>query len=160
MSAPEEPYIVIEKRGSSLGAFLWGAVAGAVTALLFAPRSGEETQEELREKSRRLRDQAEEKFAELRGSVEQTVEKARSDVAERVERARSEMDERRHQAEEALRAGKEAARRARGDLERRVSESKAAYRASVEDRDAEEEGRATAGSAAAGNGDESGSPAD
>lgn len=125
----EVPYIVVEKGGSSLGAFLWGAAVGAAVALLFAPRSGEETQRELKEGAKRLKKEAEGKFAELRESVEEGYDKLRSDVTERVGQARHEVQERKRQAEEALKAGKEAARRAREDLEKRVSETKAAYRA-------------------------------
>lgn len=128
----EVPYIVIEKRGSSLAAFLWGAVAGAATALLFAPKSGEETQRELKEGARRFREDAEDKLDELRHSVEEGYERMRSDVTDRVGQARQEVQERKHAAEEALRAGKEAARRAREDLERRVAESKADYRAEMD----------------------------
>ena len=42
----DEPYVVIEKRESSLGSFFIGAAVGAAVALLFAPRSGEETRAE------------------------------------------------------------------------------------------------------------------
>lgn len=128
----EVPYIIVEKSGSSLGAFLWGAIAGAAAALLLAPKSGEETQQELKEGARRLRSQAEEKFTELRHNVEEGYERVREDLTERVDQARGEVRDRRKAAEEALRAGRDAARRAREDLEKRVAESKAAYRAEVE----------------------------
>lgn len=133
----EVPYIIVEKSGN-LGAFLWGAVAGAVVALLFAPKSGEETQEELKEGARRLKDDAEERITELRRELEEGYERARTDLSQRLEEAREEVRERRLQAEEALKAGRDAARRARGDLERRVAESKAAYRAGNEQRAAAE----------------------
>lgn len=129
---PEVPYIIIEKEGSRLGAFLWGAIVGAATALLLTPKTGAETQEELKEGARRLRSQAEEKFAELRQGVEEGYERVRTETSERVGQARGELAQRKRHAEEALRAGKEAARKAREDLEKRVSETKAAYRANVD----------------------------
>ncbi len=125
------PTIIIEKSGG-LGSFLWGAIVGAAAALLFAPKSGEETQEDLKEGARRFREEAEQKFQELRRDVEEGYEKARADLTHRFEEAREEVRERRRQAEEALRAGREAAQRARGDLERRVAESKASYREGME----------------------------
>ena len=41
-------------------------------ALLYAPKTGEETQRELKEGARRLRQGAEEKLAELKDSAEET----------------------------------------------------------------------------------------
>lgn len=125
------PQIVIE-RGSSLGPFLWGLVTGAVLALLYAPRTGEETQRELKEGARRLRQGAEEKLAELRESAEGTYERVREDVGERLESAKDELQDRKQQAEQALKVGRETARKTRDDLERRVAESKASYKAEME----------------------------
>lgn len=126
-----QPYIVVEKGPSAFGAFLWGALVGAAAALLFAPKSGEETQADIKEGARRLRRTAEDKFSELRETVEEGYERAREDVSERVDTAREQVRERKQKAEEALKAGKEAAKRARGDLEERVAESKAAYKAAL-----------------------------
>ncbi len=125
------PQIVIE-RGGSLGPFFWGLVTGAVLGLLYAPKSGEETQRELKEGARRLRQGAEEKLAELKDSAEQTYERVREDVGSRLETAKEELQDRKRQAEEALKAGRDTARKARDDLERRVAESKASYRAEME----------------------------
>lgn len=125
------PYIVIEKRQTSLPAFLWGAALGAVTALLFAPKSGEETQQDLREGVRRLRDEAETRLTTIRGDIERRYETTREEVGDRIEAARGELTVRKEQAERAMRAGKDAARKAREDLEKRVAETKAAYRGEV-----------------------------
>lgn len=128
----QQPYVIVEKHGSGVAAFFLGAAVGAVAALLLAPRSGHETQQELRDGARRLREGAEEKFTELRGSMEEGVDKARSGLEDRVDTARESVRERRHRAEEALKAGKDAASRARSDLEKRVAESKAAYKAALD----------------------------
>jgi len=125
------PYIVIEKRQTSLAAFLWGAAVGAVTALLLAPKSGEETQQDIREGVRRLRDEAETKLTTIRGDIERHYETTREEVGERLDSARGELAVRKERAERAMRAGRDAAKKARVDLEKRVAETKAAYRAEV-----------------------------
>ncbi len=55
--------------------FLVGSVIGAATALLFAPRSGEETRTEIRDKAVDLRDQA-------TGTVKDTVSQVRSKASD------------------------------------------------------------------------------
>ncbi len=125
------PYIVIEKRQTSLAAFLWGAAVGAVTALLLAPKSGEETQQDIRDGVRRLRDEAETKLTTIRGDIERHYETTREEVSERLDSARGELSVRKERAERAMRAGRDAAKQARVDLEKRVAETKAAYRAEV-----------------------------
>lgn len=137
MTENQQPYVIIEKHGSGLAGFVLGAAVGAVTALLLAPKSGRETQEDLREGARRLRDGAEERYGELRGSVERSYDRAREEIEDRVESVRDTVRDRRDRAEEALKAGKEAATRARSDLEARVAESKAAYRAALDTREDE-----------------------
>lgn len=122
------PYIVIEKRQTSIAAFLWGAAVGAVTALLFAPKSGEETQQDIRDGVRRLKDEAETKLTTIRGDIERHYETTREEVSERLDTARGELALRKERAERAMRAGRDAARKARVDLEKRVAETKAAYR--------------------------------
>lgn len=144
----EVPYIVVERRGSSsFGAFFGGAVLGAVVALLYAPKSGEETQADLRDGLRRLRDDAETRLDEVKREMGHGYERMRDEVSTRIDTAREDLQQRRIQAEEAVRAGRDAARKAREDLERRVTESKQEYREKVaraaEEADAEEAAGAT-----------------
>jgi gas vesicle protein len=54
-----------------LGGFLVGSVIGVATALLFAPRSGEETRAEIRDRAAEIRDRTSE-------GVKDTVSQARS----------------------------------------------------------------------------------
>ena len=116
------PYIVIEKDGGgTAGAFVVGALVGAGLALLFAPRSGEETQAELRERARRLRDTAEDRVREAQRNLEERLDHAREGVQSRMDEVR-----------DAVEAGRTAAHEARGDLERKLERSKAAYRAGVQ----------------------------
>ena len=60
---------------SVLGGFLVGSVIGVATALLFAPRSGEETRAEIRDKAVELRDRTTE-------TVKDTVSQAKSKAYE------------------------------------------------------------------------------
>ena len=62
--------------GSFLVGFALGAVVGAGLALVFAPRSGEETREQLRQKSEELRDLAE----ETRAKVQKAIEEGRAEA--------------------------------------------------------------------------------
>lgn len=115
------PTIVIEREGSGIMPFLLGALLGAGIALLFAPRSGAETQEQLKQQARRLREVAGQRAREVQRGVEARLEQARGGLHDVVETAR-----------EAVEAGRQAAREARIDLERKVEQSKAAYRAGLE----------------------------
>jgi gas vesicle protein len=114
------PYIVIERRGGSIGAFLWGAVIGAGAALLLAPRSGEETREEILSGVQRLKDRAEETVRNVQDSVTETIGGVRDEVGGRFDAAK-----------EAFEAGRQAARETRADMERRVQDTRDRVRAGV-----------------------------
>lgn len=116
------PYIVIEKdRGSGLGSFVLGALVGAGLALLFAPQTGEETQQEIRDRALKIRDAAEERVRDAQRQLEARLDQAREGVNSRVTHVK-----------DAVEAGRQAARDARDDLETRLDRSKAAYRAGIE----------------------------
>ncbi len=117
------PYVVIERTGSGLIPFVWGALIGAAAALLLAPKSGAETQQELKERARRLRDQAEEKAGELQGTLQDAFSQGRRQVEEKYEVAKGKVQEGRDRAQQALDAGKKAARAARSELDDRMAGS-------------------------------------
>jgi gas vesicle protein len=125
------PYIVIERKGGGVGPFLWGALLGAGAALLLAPRSGQETQDEIRRTARRLADAAGERVDDARRSVEGAVDRTRGAVTERITAVRGAVETKAEQARQAVQAGRAAARDARTELERRVDDAKVAYRAGV-----------------------------
>ena len=57
------PDVVIEREGGGgVGSFILGALVGAGLALLFAPQSGEETQEELKARALKLKGTAQDRF--------------------------------------------------------------------------------------------------
>lgn len=117
----EVPYIVVEKEGGGIGSFLVGALLGAGVALLFAPRSGEETQQEIKDRAIRFKGAAEERMRDLQAQLDERLEQARAEVMERVESIR-----------EAVESGRTAAGEARHELEDRIERSKAAYRAGID----------------------------
>ena len=72
-----------------IGGFLVGSVIGVATALLFAPRSGEETRAEIRDKAFELRDRTTE-------TVNQTVSQAKSKASELKDTVREKAEELTH----------------------------------------------------------------
>lgn len=116
------PYIVIERdSGGGVGSFVLGALLGAGIALLLAPKAGVETQEDLKRQARKLRSAAEERVREAQRQIEERLGEVRDGVQSRVE-----------DVKQAVTAGRSAAVDARGDLEKRLQRSKAAYRAGVQ----------------------------
>jgi gas vesicle protein len=128
----EGPYVVIEKRSGGLGTLFVGLAIGAGLALLFAPRSGAETRQQLRRRAERMRDAAENAVDEVTGTVQDTFEAARQRVEEKIDAARDAIETKRDQVQRAVDAGREAAQQARADLERRLAETKAAYNAGAQ----------------------------
>jgi gas vesicle protein len=118
----DSPYIVIERdSGGGVGAFVLGVLVGAGVALLFAPKSGVETQEDLKRQARKLRSAAEERVREAQRQIEERLGEVRDGVQTRIDNVK-----------EAVSAGRSAATDARTDLEKRLQRSKAAYRAGVQ----------------------------
>ncbi len=129
------PYIVIERHSGSTSSFLWGALLGAGAALLLAPRSGAQTQEEIRARVQRVRTAAEERVEAARAAAERTrdrIEDQLEDVRDRIVSVRDELDVRADRARDSFESGRRAAREARADLQRRVSEVKESYGSRLE----------------------------
>ena len=115
------PYILVERdSGGSFGSFCLGALVGAGLALLFAPQSGEETQEEIRARAQKLRIAAEERMREVQVTLEDRLEHVRGGVESHVELVR-----------DAVESGRVAAEEARTDLEAKLERSKAAAKAGI-----------------------------
>jgi gas vesicle protein len=89
-----------EERGSApaiLLAFLLGGVVGAGLALLFAPQSGKETRERIKDLTDEVREKAEGAIEEIRDKVKETL-----DVGKKT------LEEKKSIVSAALEAGKEA----------------------------------------------------
>jgi hypothetical protein len=118
--------VVYVQRGDSSAKWLfWGAVLGAGLALMYAPRSGEETRRVLQRRLWKLRAMTEEKLDELAqqfgGSRESLRELDEEDFDE------EELFESRDAPSARVRP---AAPSAREELERRLAEARARRRAS------------------------------
>lgn len=81
-----------DNGGSKFGYFLAGMGIGAVLALLFAPRSGEETREYIKEKYEDTRDQAKRRVRELRDRAEDYAEKGKEFVGRQRESLEAALD--------------------------------------------------------------------
>ena len=124
-----EPYIVIEKHSGDLGNLFVGLLIGAGVALLFAPRSGQETRRDIRRKTREATDAVKGVAEEVTAQVVETFEGAKERVEEQIESARTAIQAKKRQVSRAMEAGREAAAEAREELEGRLVETKAAYAA-------------------------------
>jgi gas vesicle protein len=123
-----EPYVIIERREPGIGSFLVGAALGAGLALLLAPQSGEETRREIARRARRAQDAAQVFVEDVSGTVADKFQEVRATVEERIEATLDAVDDKKRRVSNAFHAGRAAAREARGELEQRIAESKAAYK--------------------------------
>lgn len=119
----DDEVTVVENGGSSISAFLWGALIGAGAMLLFAPRSGVETRRELGDSIRRMRDTADAAIRDMQETVTDSVRDVRGDVESRVDAART-----------AFEAGRDAARGARSDLNQRWEQGREGVRSAYRPR--------------------------
>ena len=126
----DEPIVVIEKSEPGIGTFLAGLAIGAGIALLFAPKSGEETRRDIERRARKVGDQAQDFVSGVTESVGQTLQDAKQSVENRLDSARNAVDLKRRQVTNAVDAGRAAAQQARVELEQRIAETKAAYKES------------------------------
>ena len=126
----EEPMVIIEKSEPGIGTFLAGIAIGAGIALLFAPRSGEETRRDLERRARKVGNQAQDFVSEVTESVGNKLQEAKEGVENRFDSARSAVELKRRQVTNAVDAGRAAAQQARVELEQRIAETKAAYKES------------------------------
>ncbi len=114
--------------GAFLSGFVIGGLIGAAVALVLAPQSGEETRALIRERGIELKERAEETAAEARARAEQATLEARKRAEEMASQAKTKaeevqqrgrviLEEQRERLGDAIEAGKQAARRKRGQLE-------------------------------------------
>ena len=129
----DQPYIVIEKHSGGVGNLLLGVVIGAGVALLFAPRSGRATRREIKRRAIRVRDAAEQTVTDVRDNVVDRFEDARRRVEDQLESARQAVDLKKRQFSRAVDAGRAAAEEAKLELEQRIAQTKASYRAGAEE---------------------------
>ena len=123
-----EPYVIVERNEPGVGSFLIGLALGAGVALLLAPQSGEETRRALARRAQRAQDAAKDFVEDVSGTVADKFQEVRATVEERIEATLDAVDDKKRRVSNAFHAGRAAAREARGELEQRIAESKAAYK--------------------------------
>lgn len=129
-----DPYVVIEKHeDAGIGPFLVGLAIGAGVALLFAPRSGRATRRDIKRRAMRVRDNVEQTVTDVRDNVVDRFEQARQAVEEQIDSARTAVDLKKRQFTRAVDAGRAAAEEAKVELEQKIAETKASYRANAEE---------------------------
>jgi gas vesicle protein len=119
--------VYVERGGDASAKWLfWGALLGAGLALLYAPRTGEETRRVLQRKLWKLRAVTEEKLDELA----QQFSSGREALQDLTDDDDDEFDEFEETPSLRSRAGaRETSGSARDELERRLAESRARRRA-------------------------------
>ena len=71
------------KKSNGMGKFIAGAALGAGLGILFAPKSGKETREELSKKLKEIIDQAKEiKFEDVKEKINQKVAEIQAELKE------------------------------------------------------------------------------
>lgn len=98
------------RGGSGFGAFLIGGLLGAVIALLFAPRSGEETREMLAEKANEYWGQAGDVYNTGVERVTEAVDSGAVVAGEKSEQLRAKIDEARERLQEQVAKSAEVAK--------------------------------------------------
>ncbi|MCL4499356.1 MAG: YtxH domain-containing protein [Chloroflexi bacterium] len=96
-----------EKKGGRLSAFIVGALAGAIGGLLYAPRAGKETREEVRRRAEEFVEQGRESYAEqsdwMRKMASDQAEQLRTRIETTRERLKSSIEAAGDAAQEGLR---------------------------------------------------------
>ncbi len=82
-----------EKRSILTGSFLLETILGAVVALLFAPRSGEELRAQIRNEAQLERERLATQYEKGRQNLQNQVEKAKADVESRWRHGNSQPEE-------------------------------------------------------------------
>lgn len=119
--------VYVERDDSSAKWLFWGAILGAGVALLYAPRSGEETRRALQRRLRRLRAATEERVDEL---VERFAPGGRGRDSDLASPAGEEFDDEFTEATPAPPA-RVPEPSAREEIERRLSDARARRRRGV-----------------------------
>lgn len=113
---------------SKLPYFICGLGIGAALGILYAPRSGEETREELRIRANEGREYVRRRAGEGREYVRERAGESREYLKKRTEEVRERGMELKHKAEEAVQRGRGAVETQRGQLAAALEAGRKAYR--------------------------------
>ncbi|HMH25775.1 MAG TPA: hypothetical protein VK542_04215, partial [Gemmatimonadaceae bacterium] len=89
---------------------------------------GEATRQVIVRRARRAQEAAKDLVGDVSGVVVDKFNDVRASVEERIEATLDSVDDKKRRLSNAYHAGRAAAREARGELEQRIAESKAAYK--------------------------------
>lgn len=107
------------RKGSGLGfasGLIIGGFVGAILAVLFAPQSGEETREYLRDKAQEAKGRALDLASDLKERASTLADDLRSQADELQQKGRRFVDKTYEQVNKAVVAGKDAAKAKTDDL--------------------------------------------
>lgn len=104
------------KRNFWLGMVI-GAAAGAIGALMYAPKSGEEMRRDVQTRAREAGRKAGEAWSNLTGSTASIAQTARERAQQIIGKGQETMKTYRERVSEAMKAGKQAAEEKRRELE-------------------------------------------
>ncbi|MFV1857761.1 MAG: YtxH domain-containing protein [Anaerolineales bacterium] len=96
--------------GAFVSGFMIGGLIGAAVALLLAPQSGEETRLMIRDKGIELKDQVETTAGDARVRAEEMAQDARARASDAQQRGQVVLEQQKSRIEEAIEAGKKAAK--------------------------------------------------
>lgn len=102
-----------------------GGIVGATTVLLMAPASGQETREQIRARSRELKNRGEALGNEAKAQVGKATKEGHKRVSEVQDRAGLALEEQKGRLAEAVDAGKQAASERKAELLNRFENDKA-----------------------------------
>lgn len=104
------------KRNFWLGMVI-GAAAGAISALMYAPKSGEDMRRDVKTRAREAGRKAGEAWNSLRGSTTSIAQTARERAQQMIGKGQETVKTYRERVHEAMKAGKQAAEEKRKELE-------------------------------------------
>jgi len=107
---------------------LFGGVVGAVVALLYAPKTGQEMRDEIRERSLEMRDDAEAKLELAQRKAEALLEETRKQLEKLREEAETAATEVVDKAEAQVQRGKTTVRKEKDRLKDALDAGVAAYK--------------------------------
>jgi len=115
--------------GSFVSGFMIGGLIGAAVALLLAPQSGEETRLMIRDKSIELKDQVESTAGDARVRAEELAKDARARASNAQKSGQVVLEQQKSRIEDAIEAGKEAAKGAKSKQDGSQTEADAKAKA-------------------------------
>ncbi len=80
------------RQSEPMTMLLFGLLAGAAGALLFAPRSGRETREKMKEMGRKWQDKAMTQKDDMVGKVKEGLDKVSSEVSNKADQASNKVE--------------------------------------------------------------------